>query len=127
MPLQNGLSLQLIKVTIELEQPGGGAADVGESQDADTITFEVIFPTIFSRVEESHRQICIRIETEQICTLVQIAAWTGESEIVLRAWAAMLPCDDMLDMKRCIDLILHAEAAILAAPKRPFANTISQL
>lgn len=127
MLFQNGLPLQLIEVAIKLEQPGRGAANVRESQDANTVTSKVIVPTIFAGIEESHGQICIRIEAEQICALVQIAAWPGESEIVLCAWAAMLPCDDVLHVKRGVEFILHAEPAIFAAPERSFANTISQL
>jgi hypothetical protein len=123
---ENRLSLQKIKIAVELEQPCRGPADVRDSENACPISTEVVLPAVLAWIEETHGQVGVRVQAEEIGAFVQIAARTGERKVLLNRGTSMLLRHDVLDMKSGIDFILHLQATVLAAPERTLANSFPQ-
>ncbi len=61
---------------------------------------EMVRPSILSRVKEANDSPSFRIDSGEIRSLLPIARPTGERQIVKLREAAMLLCDDMLNVKR---------------------------
>lgn len=123
---QNGLSLEKIKVAVELQQPCRGASDFGDAEDVCPRSLEMIIPCIFSRIEQSNDEIGVWIKTDEVGAFVQIAVHASQGEIFLNGLSAMLFGDDVLNMKWSVDFILHTKSAILATVSRPLTNLLSQ-
>ena len=127
MFLHDGLSLKQVEIAVELQQPCRGAPDFGDSENACSRANEVSLPSVFSWIEQSNREIGVWVEAEEVGAFVQIAAHAGKGEILFYGLPAMLFGDDMLDMKRRVDFVLHAETAIFTAASSPFPHLLSQL
>ena len=127
MFLHDGLSLKQVEIAVELQQPCRGAPDFGDSENVCAGAFEMIIPRVLSRIEQTHGEICVWVEAEEVGAFVQIAAHAGKGEILFDGLSAMLSGDDVFDMKRRVDFVLHAETAIFTAASSPFPHLLSQL
>ena len=96
--LAPGSELQLI-FFIHREQPGGGSADGGLAGDASRDSLEVFRPNILARMEEAAHFTSVWVDAGEVRALVQIAARTGEGEILQDGCSTVLSGDDVLHME----------------------------
>lgn len=68
-----------------------------------------------------------RIEASDVWTLMQVAVLTAQRQIVGVVSTAMLPGNDMLDVKTEERLMLLAKAAILTAMVRPVTDELAKV
>lgn len=81
---------------------------------------KVLLPGIHSWMEEPHILTRARHQPARITALVPVAAHAGESQIEMRGFSMVLPCDDMLDLEGFV-CGMFRQAAVFA----PASGTLS--
>lgn len=84
---------------IHLQQPDRGAAHGSDSDDSSILRPEMFGPCILPWMKQLENFAAVRVNARQVRALVQIAVGTGKSQILSHSQTAMLPWDDVLDMK----------------------------
>lgn len=85
--------------SVHFEQLNGGASDISESFDLVIYLAEVFRPLVPARMEEANNRRRQGIDSGEIRTFVGVASVAGEGEVVRGSGTAMLPRDDVLDVK----------------------------
>jgi hypothetical protein len=85
----------------------------------------VLVPRLASRIEEPDDAPGLRIDPREIRPFVQVAVIAGEGEVIGVVGAAVLPGDDVLDVKRDERDVLLQQPTVFAAPPSPRSNEIA--
>lgn len=110
-----GASEQQAVAPVEIEQLDGGLADVGQRHDADSVQTKVTGPAVLSWMVEAHETARTADERSDIGSLGDIAAQAGQGEVGGRSGAAMLPADDVIQMKGEVGIVLMDQAVFAEA------------
>ena len=113
--------MQIVRV-VEAEQPGGGAAHLGDAEDLGTVPSKVILPAVFSWMKEPREQSGVWIDAGEVRAFDGIALAAGQREISQVIRAPMLLGDDVLDVERIVLLVLLMQAAVFTAVDCPLAH-----
>ena len=84
---------------VHLEQRRGRAANGCLADEVRFVACEMIFPSVASRMKEPRDLPGLGINSSEVRALVEIALRAGEREIVGIVGAAVLPGDDVFDVK----------------------------
>jgi|ABEF01.1.fsa_nt_gi hypothetical protein len=74
------------------------ASDIGDRADEHPVKLEVIYPSIFSRIEEANKFLTSQNYAANVTPFEAIAECAGMSEVVCAGSAAVLSADDMIDL-----------------------------
>lgn len=86
----------------------------GQPDQQRTVPFEMIAPAVLSRMVKPRDLVAVRVKPRQVCPFVVVAGEAGQREIFLGGWTAVLPWNDVLDLKRQFIEFLR-QSAVLAA------------
>src|ERR1039457_6313943 len=86
----------------------------------------MFIPIIQARMKQARQLFGLWVQAGKVCALVQIAVMTGEREIIRRIFAAVLPRNDVFDVK-AQQLEILTQSAILATIFRALPDELSQL
>ena len=104
----------------------GSAAGRRQAADKRAFADEVLMPFLITEIEKGYDRAGLGIDTGKVWTLVEIAAVTGQSEIGLDRWTAMLTCDDVLGVEAEIGIGLLMNLAIFATIAGPLSDEIAK-
>jgi hypothetical protein len=83
---------------IQGENCNGGASDWSTTGDLSTLPREVISPDLAAWMKQSDQLPRERIESSDIWAFVQVAVLANECEICVLCHAAVLSCNDVIDL-----------------------------
>ena len=84
-------------VTVEIQDSHGHFANLRQRVDDRAVQFEVIRPTIGSRVEEANQLARRPIDRAEIASFVSIARLAREGKVAALCCAAVLDADDVIN------------------------------
>ena len=82
----------------------------------------MLIAAIFPRMKERNHLLRFRINCGKIRPLIQVAIIAGQRQIARFRWSAVLPSDNVLDVKTIMRLGVLMKAAILAIVLRAVPN-----
>lgn len=109
-------------VGVHREDGDSRSADRRPADNQRSDPVEVILPCVLARIEEAGHLTGFGINSGQVRALVQIAVVAGECEVRWIVAAAVLPCDDVLDMEGDERHVRLRETAVLTAVRSPAAD-----
>jgi len=83
----------------------------------------VVRPAVFARVKQPHYLTAVGIDTSYIRPFVAVAIVASESEIAFGTLSAMLPRDDVVDLKwQVVEMLWHL--TVFAGPSSALPNVL---
>jgi hypothetical protein len=111
---------------IDVKHSNGSPADHREADENGTAPLKVAVPALAARVEEPHDPVRDWISTAQVWPLVEVAAVAAPAAVLRSIGAAVLSCDDMLDMETRRRSSGIRKVAVFAAPTGPLADDLAK-
>jgi hypothetical protein len=106
------LTLHHALVEIEFQKPRRNLPLGCERLDYRSPQYEVIVPTLATRVEETHERSGLKVQRTNIAPLPCIASKTGVGEIVRSRCPAMFAADDMVYLMWRIRIVFMKETIL---------------